>query len=177
MMVTMIFKPAARYPADPRAVFILALSVFSGITALVLQAAPESLEAVLPRWGVITWGVSLGLGSLVTLIGMARQTVNGIVIEQIGSVMVGAATIFYSILAIVERGPAPIQTVGIVLAWGLSSLVRWAQLQSLIHDSVKRAEKRAFLEAFEAEVQRREAERATRRGEESRDLLREWHHH
>lgn len=166
MVCMSFFKPAARYPADPRAVFILALSVFSGITALALEVAPESLEALIPYWGVILWGTLLASGSAVTLIGMARQTVNGIITEQVGSVMVGATTIFYSVLALYTSGSAldAIQTVGIVLAWGLSCLVRWAQLQSLINDAAKRAQKRAFLEAFEKElVARRAHERAERR--------------
>lgn len=151
----MIFKPAARYPADPRAVFILALSVFSGLTALAIDAAPESLNAVLPKWGVILWGVLLFVGSAITLAGMARQTVNGIIAEQIGSVMVGATTIFYSTLAILVLGPGVLQTVGIVLAWGIACFWRWGQLQALIHDSVQRAAKLAYLEHLEEELRQR----------------------
>jgi hypothetical protein len=163
----MIFKPAARYPADPRAVFILALSVFSGATALALKTGPESLESLLPAWGVILWGVILGLGSAVTLTGMAFQTVNGIIAEQIGSVMVGAATVFYSGLAFWFIGFSAVQTVGIVLAWGLACFARWGQLQSLINDAVKRKAKIELLARVEAEIverqERAKAERENRK--------------
>lgn len=152
----MIFKPAARYPADPRAVFILALSVFSGATALTLKVAPESLEAVLPVWAVLVWGLTLGLGSLVTLVGMAFQTVNGIITEQIGSVMVGAATVFYSGVAFYVIGASAIQTMGIVLAWGLACLVRWVQLQILINNAVKRQAKLLVLQQVEEEIRERQ---------------------
>lgn len=162
-MGRMIFKPAARYPADPRAVFILALSVFSGATALALEAGPESLQAVLPRWGVILWGVLLATGSLTTLVGMALQSVNGIITEQIGSVVVGATTIFYSGLALWFAGPDAFQSMGIILAWGIACLVRWAQLQVLIHSAIKRAEKAKMLERIFAEIEEREGRAAADR--------------
>jgi len=150
----MPFKPAARYPADPRAVFILALSSFSGLTALAFKVAPESLEAVLPRWGVILWGILLSVGSVITLLGMARQTVNGIITEQVGSVMVGVTTVYWAVLAIRILGSSALQDVTIILAWGLACLWRWGQLQALINSSHKRGKRKAALEGdrlYEAE--------------------------
>lgn len=161
-MEPMIFKPAARYPADPRAVFILALSVFAGLTALALKVAPESLEALLPRWALITWGSVLTLGSAVALTGMVFQSLNGIITEQIGSVMVGAATVFYSGIVLYVVGPSALQTVGIVLAWGLACLIRWAQLQVLIHDAVKRQNKIEMLERVFADIEKHESRRLIR---------------
>lgn len=162
-MGRMIFKPAARYPADPRAVFILALSVFSGLTALVLQVAPDSLEALLPEWGVFVWGSLLAAGSAITLWGMAFQSVNGIVLEQIGSAMVGATTVFYSTLIFLVVGPEAVQSVGIIMAWGLACFIRWIQLQILLHNSMKRAAKQALLERVSAEIEaRHQRERAHR---------------
>lgn len=155
-MGSMIFKPAARYPADPRAVFILALSVFSGITALALKAGPESLEATLPTWAVFAWGLLLSLGSAITLFGMWRQTVNGIILEQIGCVTVAATTVFYSGIVFWLHGPGALQSVGIILAWGISCGIRWIQLQVLINNSASRAKKAAFLELLEAEIAARQ---------------------
>lgn len=148
------FLPAARYPADPRALFILVLSVFSGFTAIALKAAPQSLEEVLPHWAVMTWGILLALGSLLALVGMAKQTVNGILLEQIGSVIVAAATIFYSGIALYVTGFHAAQTAGIILAWGLSCLVRWIQLQILISEGVKQASKDATVRDVHAEIDR-----------------------
>lgn len=132
-----IFQPASRYPADPRAVFMLALSVFGGLTALLLQAAPESLEELIPRWGVIIWGVTLTLGSALALIGMAFNNINGIISEQIGSMCVSATTVFYSILAFMVVGPSALQNVGIILAWGLACGLRYLQLQALINSAYR----------------------------------------
>lgn len=161
----MIFKPAARYPADPRAVFILALSVFGGLTALALQVAPESLDALMPHWGLVVWGAILTAGSAIALGGMAFQTVNGIIAEQIGSVMVGAATIFYSGVALYFVGPTSIQSLIIVMAWGIACLIRWVQLQVLIHSSVKRAQKVQMLHEIFAQIEAREGKSARHEAE------------
>lgn len=134
-----IFKPAARYPADPRAIFILALSIFGGLAAIALDAAPQTLNAILPHWGVLSWGIFLTAGSALTLIGMAYQNLNGVIVEQVGSVIVGAATLFYSVLAFYVAGLGTLQPVGIILAWGMASFVRWGQLQALIVTSYKKA--------------------------------------
>lgn len=136
-MVCMIFKPAARYPADPRAVFILACSVFTGLVALALRVGPATLEENIPEWGLIVWGATLLAGSAATLVGMTIQSINGIITEQIGSVMVGTTTIFYAILALSTSGVGSIQIVGVVLAWGLACLVRWGQLQALVNQTYR----------------------------------------
>jgi hypothetical protein len=152
----MIFKPAARYPADPRAVFILALSIFSGLTALALSAAPPSLEALLPSWAVVIWGAALILGSAITLTGMMFQSVNGIIAEQVGSVTVGVAAVFYSGMAVYAVGPDAIQIVAIILGWGLACFVRWGQLQVLIHDALKRKQKIELLAHLDIELKARD---------------------
>lgn len=154
----MILKPAARYPADPRAVFILALSVFSGMTALALSVAPDSLEAELPSWGLYVWGGTLGFGSLLALIGMAFQSINGIITEQVGNVMVGAATLFYVGIAafvvdVIDK--EDIQTLGIVFAWGASCLLRWLQLQILINSAHRRQVKQQMLSKIYEEIEAR----------------------
>lgn len=168
----MIFKPAARYPADPRAVFILALSVFSGLTSLALKVAPQSLEALLPHWGLITWGLTLTLGSAVTLTGMAFQSINGIVTEQVGSVMVGSATVFYAALALLVVGPSSLQNVGIVGAWGLACFIRWVQLQILVHNAILRKEKVDYLQRLFADLDEHDRRRLVREHIEADDLAR-----
>lgn len=127
-----LLRPAERYPADPRAVFILALSVFSGLGALVAEEAPESLAAALPEWGIFIWSLGLGLGSFFALAGLTRDSVNGIIVEQVGSVMVAAATIFYSVIALWIIGGGAGQPIMIILGWGVACAIRWGQLQLLL---------------------------------------------
>jgi hypothetical protein len=104
---------------------------------------------------------------------MAFQSVNGIIAEQIGSVMVGATTVFYSTLALWFAGPGAIQTVGIILAWGLACFIRWLQLQVLINSAVKRAQKRAIMDQVEAEIKARQEREAAAR--KARNHQNGWH--
>lgn len=146
--------------------FILALSVFTGATALALEAAPDSLHYALPEWAVVVWGVLLVVGSCTTLVGMAFQSLNGIIIEQVGSVTVGVTAIFYAVIATFVSGADVLQGAGIIGAWGLACLVRWRQLQTLIENAHSRQIKQAILERVYAEIEERaarEVERARRR--------------
>lgn len=141
----MIFKPAARYPADPRAVFILALCVFSGVIALALGAKPGSLEEVLPGWAVFVWGASLVAGSATALAGMAFQSVNGIITEQVGSMTVAMATIFYSIVMVWVAGSSAYFSAMIILGWGIACFLRWVQLQILIETAYRKKIKQEII--------------------------------
>lgn len=149
------FKPAARYPADPRVVFILALSIFSGLTALALGTAPESLEAAIPSWAVTSWSAVLCLGSIIAMGGMVRQTANGVIAEQIGSVMVGVAAIFYPVIAVATVGWSVVQVVGVIFAWGVACLWRWGQLQALLRDASKRQAKEDAIQRIHREIEAR----------------------
>lgn len=133
----MIFQPAARFPADPRAVFVLAFSVFTGIIALAFDAQPGTLRAVMPDWGVWVWAVTLVGGSATALAGMCLQTINGIIIEQVGSVAVFVATTFYGVLLIWIAGEQAYMSAGIIMAWGLACGLRWVQLQILIDSAYR----------------------------------------
>lgn len=127
-----ILRPAERYPADPRAVFILALSVFSSVIGLIVSQSPSSLEATLPWWGSTLWSVGLGGGSVLALAGLSRDSVNGIIMEQVGSIMVAAAALFYSAIALWVLGGQAVQPISIILAWGVACVIRWWQLQLLL---------------------------------------------
>jgi hypothetical protein len=151
----MTFKPAARSPADPPDVYTLMLSVFSGLTALALGAAPESLESAMPKWAVLTWSVVLCLGSVIALFGVARQTVTGIIAEQVGSVMVGVTAIFYPVVAIYTLGWGTVQVVGVIFAWGVACLWRWGQLQALLNNAVQRQVKEEMIRKIHADIEAR----------------------
>jgi hypothetical protein len=136
----LVFLPAARYPADPRAIFVLAASVLAGITAIAIQSTPPSLEALLPRWGVVLWGIFLVFGSALTLFGMSRQGLNGIQLEQIGSTILGIATVYYATLVLFSVGTPALMPVGLTLSWGLACLLRAAQLQALLGRAIRAVE-------------------------------------
>lgn len=122
--------PAARHPPDPRAVFILSLCVVSGFPLIFAGATPGTIAAQLDKPFVVAWGIMLSAGALLTLVGALRQTVNGIILEQVGSVSLGFACLMYAgaiWLQVRWEGSVP---AGIVLGLGLACLWRWAQLQA-----------------------------------------------
>jgi cytochrome bd-type quinol oxidase subunit 2 len=124
--------PAARYPADPRVVFILALCVLSGIPLAMGNATPGSINDQLDTAWVVIWGVMLVVGALTTLIGVLKLDADGILLEQIGSVAVGGASLLYAgaIFAKVQwAGSVPML---IIAGFGIACFWRWGQLQSLI---------------------------------------------
>lgn len=159
----MIFQPASRYPADPRAVFILALAAVSGFVALLVGAEPGSLEEIMPAWAVFAWSLCLVVGSAVTLTGMAFQSINGIIVEQVGSVMVGAASLFYSGVLYFVIGEDATFSASIITGWGVACLGRWLQLQILINNAHKRQIKQQMLARVYAEIDARNARELERK--------------
>lgn len=128
-------KAASRYPVDPRAVFILSLAIVAALPLIITGARPESIEALLPRWAVVLWGISLLAGAAVTLAGMSRQTVDGIITEQVGSVLTGFATIIYGVTLFSVGEVEALLTCSFVWGFGISCFWRWAQLQTLLNES------------------------------------------
>lgn len=144
-------NPASRYPADPRAVFVLALCIFAAVPLVFGVTDSESLETFLPTWAVALWGVLLLGGAVGSLFGMMRQTPSGILVEQVSSVVVGVATVYYAAAAIFfthEFTPG----IAITLAWGLSCFWRWGQLEALVTHTLEQvwAVKRAKIESMKS---------------------------
>lgn len=134
--------PAVRYPPDPRTLFFLIVCALSGPALAFFGATPGTIEAQLEPWQVALWGIALSVGSVVTLIGIARPTPNGILIEQVGSVSVMVAAGFYAaciLNAVAWKGFVP-ASIGIALA--ASCAWRWFQLQ-LYLDQIEHAVRQA----------------------------------
>lgn len=137
---------ASRYPVDPRAVFILGLCVVAGFPLIVLGADPSSIEALMPRWAVALWGFALVGGAITTLIGMSRQTIDGVITEQVGSITTGVATLVYGAAILLMAGQEAIVPAAITFGFGLSCFWRWGQLQvwlmqqSTVVDAVREGE-------------------------------------
>lgn len=146
-------NPAARYPSDPRAVFILVLCIVSGVPLIFDQSRSPSLDNVLSAASVKVWGLTLVVGALITLYGMARQTSFGVLLEQVGSVIVGAGTVLYAGFTFFYTNSDLTPATAITLGFGLSCFWRWGQLQSLVNSTVEQV----------VELKRRKIEASKRR--------------
>lgn len=131
-------RPSARHPFE---VYLLLLSIVSGLPILFGSPAPGSIEAAMPHWGVRVWGAGLALGAVVALLGVLKTrpdskartvSVTGLVLEQVGLVMVASSTLLYVVVALVYVGVSAIVPIGIVAAYGISCLMRWVQIQRAI---------------------------------------------
>lgn len=133
-------SPAARHPIDPRALFVLVLCVVSGLPLLAGVTEPGSIEETLPAWAILLWALGLTGGAVMTLFGMSKQTADGVIAEQIGSVTVGVSTLFYGSVILLTAGWSAALPAGIIFCWGAANLWRWVQLQAYLQDVAARVE-------------------------------------
>lgn len=132
--------PAARYPADPRAVFVLAACVVSGVASLTTGATPGSIQEQLDPVWIVAWGAMIGLGGLVTLVGTFKLNANGVILEQVGCTIVACATGVFAAAAWLTAGQTALYAGLFQLMFGVACLWRAGQLQGLINQSVRRAQ-------------------------------------
>jgi hypothetical protein len=137
-----LYTPAARYPADPRAVFVLVGCVLTGTGTVFGATAPGSIRAQLDHGWIVAWGILIGLGGLVTLIGTFKLNDTGIIIEQIGCVGVFVATAVYAAAVWSQVGfIGPGLYAGLFqLMFGVASLWRGGQLQGIINAGIRQAD-------------------------------------
>ncbi len=144
--------PAVRYPPDPRALFVLVLCVVSGVPLIFANATPGSIASQLPSPAIVAWGIMLAGGSLLSLLGTIRQTVNGVIVEQVGSVALGFACLIYAgaIWTVVQwQGSVPMF---FLLAFGLASFWRWGQLQGYLRSVEVQAQEIRAVEALDPDA-------------------------
>lgn len=127
--------PAVRYPPDPRVLFLLGMCVVSGVPLIFADATPVSiLSEITDDWVIVAWGLMLTLGSLCTLLGALRQSVNGVIAEQVGSVSLGFACIIFAgaIYGYTHWRGAVVML--LLFGFGVACLWRWGQLQAYLAD-------------------------------------------
>lgn len=126
-------EPASRHPIDPRALFVLVMALVSGLPLFFGVIEPGSIDEALPTWAVLAWAAALVVGAATSLTGMSMQTLLGVILEGVGSIAVGAATVFYGAVILLEvpfrSGAFP---AAIILGWGLANFWRWGQLRAYL---------------------------------------------
>ena len=79
--------------------FIMVLCLLASVPILLGQApAPGSIDATMPSWMVRSWSATLLIGALVVIIAyLIADRVTSIIVEQFGSVCLGAAATLYGV--------------------------------------------------------------------------------
>lgn len=132
--------PFGTVTRNPFEVFLLGLSLASTAPLLRGESGSAALEAALPDLVVIAWGVSLGFGSALALIGLwwRRNPWAARVLERAGLLMVATAALAYMLVILSTVDPltdalyvAAVQTAyACACLWRSWQLTQWLGLAS-----------------------------------------------
>ena len=115
---------AGRHPFQT---LLLILCLLSGVPQLLGITTASSVEATLPTWLGIAWGVILIVGPAVALAGARfwrRNYATALTMERAGLYLTGAAACVYALCIFALRGVEASMAAAIVLAFGLACLRR-----------------------------------------------------
>lgn len=127
---------AGRHPFQT---FLLALCVVSGIPLAFGMSTASSIEALLPEWMAVAWGVSLVTGAALGLTGSYWPRSNyatALTLERVGLVIAGPAAIVYACVIFIYGWPGGVVAGLITLAFGASCLQRAHDIGKVIHRAI-----------------------------------------
>lgn len=106
--------------AEPWAIFIKALCILSGLTAL-FGPEPGAIGRELPHWSALLWAVILVAGASSALYGLLRpQTA----VEVAGLIWLGTAALVYAGAILLRFQLSSVVGGSMVLGFGLAALTR-----------------------------------------------------
>lgn len=139
-----MMSPARRLnDRHPYEIYLLVFTVISTAPgALGIIDVPRSIAGQLTGWQADMWVWGLFIGSLIALAGLAwkrppypRITVDGLLLEAVGLVIVGGATIFYAGAVINTGGTNALYAAGVTLAFGAASIAQALKIRRILLDS------------------------------------------
>jgi hypothetical protein len=114
--------------AEPWAIFVKALCIASGITALA-GPRPGSLSAILPPALVMVWNLTLVLGAALSLVGLLRVHLR---LEVAGLIWLGTASLVYAVAIALRFGLSGVVAAAIVAAFALAAFTRCLALYAAL---------------------------------------------
>lgn len=128
-------EAAALGSRHPFQIFTLGLCLFIGIPLLLGVVQPGSISELLSPLARLVWGLGLVVGAGVALGSTyMRNHAVGVILEQLGLVLVGSSTLFYGAAVLLTVGfRSGIVAIIFMLGFGLSCFWRWVQLQRLLN--------------------------------------------
>lgn len=83
---------------NPDTVFLFGLCILAGAGQAAAGAPPGSVEALLPPWAALGWGLTLMLGGLLVLWGtLDRNAERGEAVELVGRALFGPLALSYGV--------------------------------------------------------------------------------
>ena len=122
-------------PRNPLAIYLLVLTLLSGISTVVGVPTSGSIEAELPTSLAKAWGTMLVLGSGASLLGVfwLGDVRTGLVVKRFGMFTLTVAAFVYGVVLIIAAGMDAAYVTGIIFGFGLATLLQWRKINRRIH--------------------------------------------
>lgn len=142
MTKTLAPTPPRRPLDKPFEIFILAVCLVNGVAILVGGPRPASIQASLNLTLVLVWGWMLVVGSALALTGVfwRGRLTTSYLIEQMGLIITGGATLIYALAVVQSVGVAGLFAAGISLAFAFACIFRTLVIHKYINQLVVDAE-------------------------------------
>lgn len=132
-------SPVRLASRNPFETVVFAASLFSLPGALGLAAPPASVVAQLGPTAARWWMVFFSLAGLIALVGLLMESprrttlsVNGLLLEQIGCVLLGWSCMFYAAAAFGYGGTSALAGAGLILGFGVASFVQAFKIENVL---------------------------------------------
>lgn len=122
-------------PRNPLAIYLLALSLVSGLSLTFGAPTSGSIESELPLYLAKTWGFMLTFGSTASLLGMFWQgdRRTGLLVKRVGMLSLSVAAFVYAAVIVVAAGMNGAFISGIILGFGLATFLQFLRINRRIH--------------------------------------------
>lgn len=137
-------SPARRLnDRHPYEVYLLTLAFLSSLpTAAGVTSPPNSITSQLPGWPARLWAYAVLIGAATALVGLAWKrprfplvTVTGLLLEQVGIVILGAACTVYAVAVMFTGGTNALFAGSLTLAFGLASFAQARKIKRVLDTS------------------------------------------
>lgn len=90
--------------------------ITSGMSVFVFENVPLSIQALFPNWVGVLWGILLGLGGTLVMVGLARRWYASVVPR--GLQLISSSAVGYALTILADRGVVgiPVSTLMITVA-------------------------------------------------------------
>lgn len=119
---------------NPFELFLLVITIITGGTGLLNHRfRPGSIQESIGVTGTVIWSVFLFAGAVTALVGIfLHERAWGLTAESIGCFLVGGATVFYGLAAMILFGDSALYPGGITVAFGAAAIWRATQIAKTI---------------------------------------------
>lgn len=118
---------------NPDTIFLFSLLIFAAVAQVANGAAPDSVEALLPTWAAVLWGVSLALSGALVLWGTIRRDAErGEGVELVGRSIFGPIAASYGVALIFHQTSATGSLLAAAPFFGISATCFWRIVQ-IVH--------------------------------------------